>query len=58
VRVVSHIVRWVMLQKHSTRFAMQQEIYHDKGEPAKESFALRNEAYIIGLDMHRAEGSP
>jgi tetratricopeptide (TPR) repeat protein len=27
-------------------------IYHDKNEPAKESTALRNEAYVIGFDMH------
>jgi CHAT domain-containing protein len=29
------------------------KIYHDKSEPAKESAALRNEATIIGFDMHR-----
>lgn len=34
-------------------FRSAEEIYRNKGEPGKESFALRNEAYIIGLDMHR-----
>jgi CHAT domain-containing protein/tetratricopeptide (TPR) repeat protein len=34
-------------------FRSAAKIYHDKGEPAKEASALRNEANIIGFDMHR-----
>jgi CHAT domain-containing protein len=34
-------------------FRNAEQIYRDKGEPGKGSFALRNEAYIIGIDMHR-----
>jgi CHAT domain-containing protein/tetratricopeptide (TPR) repeat protein len=36
-------------------FRSAAKIYQDKDEPSKEASALRNEAYIVGFDMHRLD---